>query len=174
MGMNPDPQSWADGGIPDNVKFHQFAIPYLCFTRALDERLFAATKSHYVDIDRFKYFYPIGMDGPMQTILIVLSILDNLGELAPYFVKPDKISTAENYEDCFWTREEIRHEVGEDLWPASESSLNAFLPDWPVRYIKPSYEAINLLRYLPTTRKEDWPDEFDYEDKNDTFKFKAP
>ena len=171
--MNADPQSWEDGGIPDNVFFHRFAIPYLCFTRALDERLFAATGSHYVDIDRYKYFYPI-YGYPVRSILIVLSIPNNLAEIAPYFVKPDKISTAENYEDCFWTLDEIRHEVGEDLWPESESSLMPFLPDWPIQYVKPLYNAINLLRYLPTTKKDDWPDEFDYEDKNDTFNFKAP
>ena len=173
--MNPDPQSWEDGGIPDDVMFRRFAIPYLCFARALDERLFAATGRHYVDIDRIKYFYPIGMYGPMRTILLLLSILGDIADLALCFVKPDKISTAEKYEDCFWTFDEIRHEVGaEDLWPDDESRLKPFLPDWPIKYVEPMYNAINLLRYLPTTKTEDWPDEFAYEDKNDTFKFKAP
>lgn len=171
--MNPDPQKWEDGGIPDNVMFRRFAIPYLCFARALDERLYAATRGHYSDIGRYNYFFSIDY-GTSLSMRWILTIPNHICDVAENFVNPNKIATAIHYSDCFWTFEEMRQEIGEDLYPASESDIKPFLPDWPIKYVKPMYNAINLLRYLPTTEEKDWPDEFDYKDKNDTFKFKAP
>ena len=169
--MITDPQSWEEGGIPDHLKFRRAVTAHLCFIRALNERRIACIGSPYSDIDRYQFFFPNQLS-PF-TFVLIWTILRNIGDFAPYFVKPDKIASAANYEDCFWTFDEIRHEVGDDLWPASESDWKPFLPEWPLKYVEPMYNAINLLRYVPTTKKGDWPD-FEYEDKNDTFKFKAP
>lgn len=165
--MITDPQSWQEAGFPDNLFFRRFYLAGLGLDRAIDERYAAALNLHPTHPP--SYFF---MFRPEDMFTFFSGLNIGLRQLSPLFVNPDKISSASSYQECFWTWNELVSEAteGEIL----DWTPYPFHPECPAKLAKQYYNAINLLRYLPTTKEEDWPDEFDYEDKNDTFQFKAP
>jgi len=119
------------------------------------------------------YFFPFVADNVdiENVVTFFLTLNASLIDLSQLYVNPDKISSASSYNECFWTWNELVSEATDGemfAWAA-----NPFLPECSAKLAKQFYNAFNLLRYVPTTEWYKWP-VFDYEDKNDTFKFKAP
>ena len=157
----PDAESWGKYGFPDGLTFRSPYLPGVGLCKALNERLDA------VELSRFtvpEYFTPYpGMS-------FTESLRSKIGYAAVNgFVNPDNIQSANNYYECFWGSEFFRTAAdGEDM----DELNNILRPEFSIKWAVWMYNAINLLRYVPTTKPINWP-RFEYEDLNNTFNFKA-
>ena len=169
----PEVENWAKYFFPDNLTFRFPFMPALGLCKAYNERFdveisgdvnpFAGVPVR-VEIPEYFDSFP-GMGFTMS--------IDNIGQVALYkFVDPNKIETARNFQDCFWDPS--------DFWKAAATEddeldilTNSLRPEFSVKWAVLMYKAINLLRYVPATKWSDWPS-FEYEDKYNTFNFKAP
>ena len=158
----PEIENWEQCGFPDDLYFRPYDKPMLGLIKATNERL-AAVDLEEIPVPEYFSEYPYYfLDGVNGNIL-------GAGEK---FVNPDKISTASRYEQCFWTRNDLLDAAAEGRGPYYHYQ-RVFAPDYPVKLAIQMYNAINILRYVPTSDPKDWPDVFTYEDLNDTFNFKA-
>ena len=159
----PEIENWEQCGFPDDLYFRWYYTPMIGLIKAINERL-AAVDLEEIEIPKYFSEYPHYYLDRLVTII---------NGLAEHYVNPDKISSAGLYQDCFWTNSELLEAAAEGGEPYYHNR-QVFSPDYPVKLAVQMYNAINLLRYVPTSDPEDWPDEFDYEDRNSTFSFKAP
>lgn len=164
----PEVENWAEAGFPDNFTFRSPYLPAVALCKAYNERLdaegevndMAATPSR-VDIPEYFTSYP----GMRFTLAI-----EEIANVAQYkYIDPAKISTARNYSGCFWDGADLLQAAlnGEDI----ENVTSYSRPEFSVKWAIWMYNAINLLRYVPTSKWQDWPT-FTYEDRYDTFNFK--
>ena len=155
-------ENWSQYGFPDNLYFRWYYTPMIGLVKATNERL-AAVDLEEIPVPEYFSEYPnYFLDGVNNKIL-------DAGEK---FVDPDKISSAHRYEECFWTRNDLLQAAadGEEIYYHYQFP---FSPDYPVKLAIQMYNAINILRYVPTSDPQDWPDVFTYEDRYNTFNFKA-
>lgn len=155
-------ESWRKYGFPDDLYFRWYYTPMIGLIKATNERR-AAVDLEEIEIPKYFSRYEN-------------YFLTDLGGMAfgtgTWYVNPDKISSAHQYRDCFWTS-------GELLTAAAEGgeiyyhNRRVFSPDYPVKLAIQMYNGINLMRYVPTSDPADWPDIFTYEDRYNTFNFKA-
>ena len=160
----PDVDNWEAYGFPDDLTFRTPYIPWVGLIKALNERI-EARNGTPMDIPEYFTEY-----GGMYWESSYWEAWNQVYWVS--YVNPDKISSAEKYSDCFWTPEELGQAAldGED-----EVNVTSFMrPRYSVKWAIWQYNQINLLRYVPTSDPDDWPDEFTYQDINDTFNFKAP
>ena len=165
----PEPESWSKYGFPDDIFFRTVYTPMDGLIKALNERLNA--------IDSDPYPIPQILDSRGWDFLNLHDFDDRLLNFtAPKFVNPDKITTAGRYSDCFWSWGDITRavesETGEE-WIRTSVSYNIMTTDYPVKWAVQRYNAINILRYVPTSDPNDWPSVFTYADRYNTFNFKA-
>lgn len=163
----PDVENWDECGFPDHIYFRTMYLPTVGLIKALNERL-AVFGLDTLPVP--EYFSPY--EGSQSFLGRFDSKIFNEG-LPDRFVNLDKVQTAQDYFGCFWTAEELEMAaaggVEEDVF-----QYHPLMPEFPEKWALHRYNMINLLRYVSTSEPEDWPDEFTYEDKNDTFNFKAP
>lgn len=157
----PNEENWAAYGFPDHLYFRWYYTPMIGLIKAINERL-AAVDLEEIEIPKYFSEYPY---------YYLDSLVTNINGLAEHYVNPDKIDHAHSYSDCFWTSYELQEAAAEDEDPYYHYQ-RPFYPDYPVKLAVQMYNAINLLRYVPTSEPKDWPKVFTYEDKNDTFNFK--
>ena len=159
-------ESWEKYGFPDDVTFRSMYLPSVGLIKALNERL-EAVGMEPVPVPG--YFTPY--EGSQSFTGRIDSKIFN--ELCYRFVNPEKIPSAQYYSACFWRPDELElaaaDGVEEDVF-----HYHPLMPEFPVKWAIARYKAINLLRYVVTSDAKDWPDIFTYEDKNNTFNFKAP
>lgn len=155
-------ENWAQYGFPDNLYFRWYYTPLIGLIKATNERLDAVDLE---EIELPEYFseYPN---------YFLDSVTAKIFEAGAKFVNPDKISSAQSYDQCFWTQVDLSNAAADGDQPYYHYQ-DVFSPDYPVKLAIQRYNAINLLRYVPTSDQEDWPDIFTYEDRYNTFKFKA-
>ena len=156
-------ENWAEYGYPDHIYFRLMRIPLLGAVNAINERLLAVDMKTIGVPDYFAE-YP----GSQEFIGKLEAVLKSS---AAEYVNPGKVDTARYYYQCFWTYSDLLNAAS----PGGEIDKywkDPFRPSFSVKWAIHFYNAVNLLRYVPTTKQEDWPD-FEYTDKNNTFKFKA-
>ena len=156
-------ENWAGYGYPDHIYFRLMRIPLLGAVNAINERLLAV-EMETLDIPDHFAEYP----GSQDFIGKLDAVLKNS---AAEYVNPGKVDTARYYYQCFWTYSDLLNAAaaGGEVYNYFASPFRpSFSKKWAIQF----YNAVNLLRYVPTTKQEDWPD-FEYTDKNNTFKFKA-
>lgn len=162
----PDVDNWEAYGFPDDITFRSPYLPWVGIIKALNERIAALNVDYAVEIPEYFTVYG-GMAWESDFWMGWNCIWQN-----NRFVNPDKISSAASYRDCFWEYDELSNAAlnGED-----EVNVTSFMrPLYSVKWAIWQYNQINLLRYLPTSPYEDWPDVFTYTDINSSFNFKAP
>ena len=161
-------ESWEKYGFPDPTLRTGY-LPYCGLVKAFAERVAASGGSGSYDLP--EYFYPTNNSRELFAVFE-----RGMSGRCGYFVNPDKIPDADNYDQCFWNYEDLTLAaaggIQEDVFSAYYN-VNRLAPDFPVKWARQRYNAINLLRYIPTSSALDWPT-FTYEDCNDTFNFKAP
>ena len=159
--------SWEDCGFPD-IYFRTGYLPWLGLVKALYERRSAVGLQTYIPRVP-EYFCRID-------IKMIYHCWDFDRALpAGYFINPDKIPSASSPSDCFWTEDSLLLAAAggvQDDVVTTNSMRWFFLPEFPVKWAIQRYNAINLLRYVPTEYIPQWP-YFAYEDLNNTFNFKA-
>ena len=160
----PDAESWSKYGFPDHIYFRTMYLPTVGLIKALNERL-ESVKLETLPVPEYFSTY----EGSQY---FLGSFDSKIFNHAVYrFVKPDKVSTAQNYYECFWSAEELElaaaDEIGENIF-----TYHPLMPDFPFQWAMQRYNAINLLRYVVTSDPQDWP-LFTYTDLNNSFKFKA-
>lgn len=157
----PDAENWAKYGFPDDIMFRSPYLPLAGLVKAVNERREA------VDLDPFPELEYFEVDGGMYW---ESNFNYALSEASRYYVDPDAVSSATRYEQCFWFWNDLWDKAldGEDL-----INVTSFMrPRYSVKWAIWTYNQINLLRYVATTKGQDWPG-FEYRDIYNTFKFKA-
>ena len=159
-------ENWGKYGFPDDLYFRWYYTPMIGLIKATNERR-AAVDLEEIEIPEYFSQYT-------DYFLDVLGnmIFNSFSGAGVKYVNPDKISSAHQYRDCFWTSNELLTAAAEggeiyyhNRWPFSH--------DYPVKLAIQMYNGINLMRYVPTSDPADWPDVFTYEDRYNTFNFKA-
>ena len=160
----PDIENWEKYGFPDDIFFRSPYLPGVGLVKALNERL-EAVNAETIEVPQYFHPYP----GMVFTTNFQGKLLN---DAASRFVNPDKISTAERYEDCFWDAMELQQIGldGEDWNNVTSPSRPEFSAKWAIWM----YKQINILRYVATSSRQEWPDVFTYEDRYSSFNFKAP
>ena len=164
----PDEESWEKYGFPDDLMFRSPYLPGVGLCKAFNERVdaegeinFAAAPVTRVDIPEYFTPYP-GMG---------FQFMINVWNLAFYkYVNPEKVPTATRYMDCFWDANDLRSIAADNM--DMNDLTNILRPEFSVKWALWIYNAINILRYVPTSTFGEWPT-FTYEDRYDTFNFKA-
>jgi len=158
----PNEENWAAYGFPDHLYFRWYYTPMIGLIKAINERR-SAIGLEEIEIPKYFSEYPYYFLDRLETIIIWLP---------EHYVNPDKIDHAHSYSGCFWTSNELLEAAAEGGEPYFHYQY-PFSPDYPVKLAIQMYNSINLLRYVPTSEPKDWPKVFTYEDKYNTFNFKA-
>ena len=158
----PEIENWKQCGFPDDLYFRPYDKPMIGLIKAINER-FAAVGLKEIKLPEYFSEYPHYFLDDLYNIIF---------GIAWKYVSPDKISSAYLYQDCFWTKSELQEAAAEGGEPYYHYQW-PFSPDYPVKLAVQMYNAINILRYVPTSDPKDWPDVFTYEDRYNTFNFKA-
>ena len=169
--MEDIPDSWEKYGFPDPT-FRPIHKPYEGLIKAYNERYSVCRYPSPITVPA--YFSVITTDRLVlpSTAQYILSLFDDHIRLLT-----EKVPAAETLRDCMWTWNELML-AGADgieddiIWAEKSYNFISGIPTWPVRWIIQRYTMLNLLRYYPTVWTN--PPDFRYEDKNDTFNFKAP
>lgn len=165
--MAGNDENWAKYGFPDDIMFRSPYLPAVGLCKAYNERMnaegFVNDSAAAPPVIRLpEYFTPY----PGMQFNI------NVFQLGMYkYVNPDKVETARRYRDCFWDSDELVQAAAGDMDP--DEILSYSRPEFSAKWALFIYNAINILRYVPVTSWQQWPDEFEYEDRYDTFNFKA-
>jgi hypothetical protein len=163
----PEVENWAKYGFPDDIIFRTSYLPAVGLCKAFNERLNAE------GFQRPNTFKPPAVEipeyfTPYQGMGFTMSI--DVGQVALCkYIDPGKISTAQNYRDCFWDVADLLQAAAGDEDISELNNINR--PEFSAKWAIWMYNAINLLRYVPTTSWMDWP-AFSYADRYDTFNFK--
>lgn len=158
----PDVENWEKYGFPDDIMFRSPYLPWLGLIKALNER------SEAVNLEPFpipEYFSVFG------GMIWEFDFEDALQITARHYVNPSKIDFSKSYVNCFWHIDDLGNAVlnGED-----KVNVTSFMrPLYSVKWAIWTYNQINNLRYVATSDPKDWPDVFTYEDRCNTFNFKA-
>ena len=172
------PDSWEKYGFPDPTFFPPYK-PYAGLIKAYNERCSVCGRYPYSVPVFFSKIVGVEYETSLpSTVSYILGNFfdDNLRYLAPYFVNPDKVPAADTIQKCMWTWDDLLLAGADGIknniicW-IGDYSLSSCVPLWPVKWIIQRYKMINLLRYHPTVWRD--PPDFRYEDKNNTFNFKA-
>ena len=166
-----DAESWEKYGFPD-PRFHQGYLPYVGLCKAYTERA-KAVNEHAGEYPYPDYFTRINPGN--NTYYFFNNFDQSLYGFCRNFVNPDKITGASSYSQCFWTFEDLLLAAAggvesEILWTFYD--VNPLMVQFPAKWAIQRHNAINLLRYVPTKYLTEWPF-VEYEDRNDTFNFKA-
>ena len=161
----PEVENWEQCGFPDDLYFRPYYTPMIGLIKATNERL-AAVDLEEIPLPKYFSEYSYYFLDSLNDIIF------GIFGIAWKYVNPDKISSAHQYQDCFWTDSELEEAAAEDGEPYYHYQW-PFSPDYPVKLAVQMYNAINILRYVPTSDPSDWPDVFTYADRYNTFNFKA-
>ena len=166
-------ESWDQYGFPDSIVLRNVYTPVVGLIKALNERRSVLGLQDEDIPDYFSSFIMPPINSLRQLEHSILSTFYS-------FVYPPAVSGAQYYWSCFWGDQSgftMLEEAGitmEEFFFFEPDVVNyPFNPGFPAQWAINMYKIINLMRYVATTSEDDWPT-FHYEDKNNTFQFKAP
>lgn len=156
-----DSENWGKYGFPDDIFFRAPYLPWIGLVKALNERSEAVELEPLEIPEYFTQYGGMSWEADFYYLL---------GEVQKYYVNPDQIPTAKGYYGCFWYAGDLNNAAldGEDI----ENVTSITCPRYSAKWAIWTYNKINLLRYVATSKESEWP-KFEYEDKYNTFKFKA-
>ena len=152
------PENWQKYHFPDPT----FCTPYLPFlglVKALNERITAEVPPEaggpMDEPEKFTDMNLLYSDNAHYTLRL---FDENLASTAGYYVntaKYDNLDANSRTDDLLWTWEELTQAAGGGEWLDTFSDYK-LTPDFPAKWAKQRYNAVNLLRYGIIDYKFEW------------------